>query len=252
VLLHPNGFCGGLFEPVAVRVADRFRCLAVDLRGHGASDAPRDKMGFAFATLAADVVAVLDHLAITSCVLLGESLGGGVGVLVDELAPGRIRALMLCEAIVFDAHPTPSGPIERADLSRRRRTVFPDRPTMVRAYAGRPPLAEMASEALEAYARWGTVDLPVGSVRLACDPEVEATVFEFSADARGAADAWDHLADVHATVSVLGGDSSFLPLELFERQAERAGVPLTVVPGGHFFLQADSERAAAMVRAHLG
>jgi surfactin synthase thioesterase subunit len=38
---------------------------------------------------------------------------------------------------------------------------------------------------------------------------------------------------------------------MFAAQAERAGVDLVTVSGTHFFVQEDSERAAALVREHL-
>jgi surfactin synthase thioesterase subunit len=38
---------------------------------------------------------------------------------------------------------------------------------------------------------------------------------------------------------------------MFDAQAARAGVELITVHGTHFFLQEDTERAAALVREHL-
>ena len=38
LLLHPNGFCAGFFDPLARRLRDTFRPIGVDLRGHGGSD----------------------------------------------------------------------------------------------------------------------------------------------------------------------------------------------------------------------
>ena len=38
VVLHPNGFCAGFFDPLARRIGDQFRVVGVDLRGHGSSD----------------------------------------------------------------------------------------------------------------------------------------------------------------------------------------------------------------------
>src|SRR6185312_17294111 len=39
---HPTGFCGLAWAPVAAFLADRFRCLALDYRGHGMSEAPEE------------------------------------------------------------------------------------------------------------------------------------------------------------------------------------------------------------------
>ena len=37
-LLHPNGFCAGVYAPLAEHLQSLFRVVAVDLRGHGASE----------------------------------------------------------------------------------------------------------------------------------------------------------------------------------------------------------------------
>jgi len=51
----------------------------------------------------------------------------------------------------------------------------------------------------------------------------------------------------------MAGDRSFLPLAMFEQQAAHGGgLPLHVVPGGHFLLQEDTGQAANLLRAHLG
>ena len=62
ILLHPNGFCAGLYDPLARRLVDRCRVVGVDLRGHGASDdlTAVDELGNDLA--ARDVLAVADHL----------------------------------------------------------------------------------------------------------------------------------------------------------------------------------------------
>jgi pimeloyl-ACP methyl ester carboxylesterase len=256
VLLHPNGFCAGLFEPIVQRLGGGVRAVAIDLRGHGGTSAPPsgDGDGYAFDRMAADVVAVIEHLGLGSVLILGQSLGGGVGTLVDRARPGIVRRLLLCEAIAFS--PPAMAPGARRDNpmaagARRRRAVWPDRETMVGSYGSRPPLNELAPEALEAYVRWGTVERPDGTVELACDPEVEATIFERSASPRGAPLAWAHLAHLQADAVVVAGDRSDLPTEWFAAQAERAAAPFVQLGGGHFFLQEDSDRAATLVREHL-
>ena len=191
---------------------------------------------------------------------LGESLGGGVCSLIDQARPGATRAVMLCEAIAFEVPPRPPRPTptgapggnSMAAIARKRRAVWPDRATVLASYASRPPLDVLAPEALAAYVRWGFVDRPDGQVELACPPEAEATIFEMSSDDRGASAAWRHLAARTMPTVVLAGTRSELPFAWFEAQAERAGAPLVAVPGGHFFLQEDTDRAEQLVRTHLG
>jgi pimeloyl-ACP methyl ester carboxylesterase len=220
---------------------------------------PDPTRDYAFARMAADVLAVLDALGVDRCVALGESLGGGVGALVDQARPGVIRALLLCEAIAFDpavigTRPTPDGSASQnsmATIARARRVVWPDRATLRASYASRPPLDAMAPEALAAYVRWGFTDRSDGQVELACPPEAEATIFEVSAGPPGAPAAWRHLDALVARPVVLAGTRSDLPWAWFEAQADRAGGHAVAVEGGHFFLQEDTARAERLVRDHL-
>ncbi|MFG6401185.1 MULTISPECIES: alpha/beta fold hydrolase [unclassified Microbacterium] len=56
-----------------------FRVLAVDQRGHGASEKPHDSGAYAMGTLAADLITVLDTYLLDSVRYLGYSLGARVG-----------------------------------------------------------------------------------------------------------------------------------------------------------------------------
>lgn len=261
LVLHPNGFCAGLFDPLARRLTDRFHPIGVDLRAHGGTDVPPDlSHGYAFARMAEDVLAVLDALGVQRWVALGESLGGGVCSALDERRPGATRRLLLCEAIAFDpaavgaSRPPgtgPGGPNSMVVIARRRRAVWPDRATVVDSYGTRPPLDVLAPEALAAYVRWGFVDRSDGQVELACPPDAEATIFEVSGGEDGALGAWRHLDALSAPATVVAGAHSALPQEWFRAQAERANAPFVEVDGGHFFLQEDTARAEQLVRAHL-
>jgi pimeloyl-ACP methyl ester carboxylesterase len=70
-------------------LADRHRVLALDLRGFGWSDAPRD--GYEKENLADDVLAVLDALGIERVKLVGHDWGGWIGFLLCLKAPERFE-----------------------------------------------------------------------------------------------------------------------------------------------------------------
>lgn len=249
VLLHPNGFCAGLYEPLADRLRQVARPIAIDLRGHGASTAPTGADSYAFEQLAADVVAVLDALGLHGVVGVGGSLGGAVAVLVDRLDPGRWSRLLLAEPVAFPISDESAGTENpMATAARRRRDRFPDRTAVIQAYRDRPPLSQLAPEALDAYVRWGTIEDGDG-VRLACRPEVEATVFEVSTGPDGAAAAWEHLPRLGAPATILAGEQTFLP-DIFAEQATRTGAELVTVSGGHFVLHEDTARGARLIRRY--
>jgi pimeloyl-ACP methyl ester carboxylesterase len=261
LLLHPNGLCAGFFDPLARRLTDTYRVIGVDLRGHGGSDPPSSRAGLVFDAMAGDVVAVLDRLGVARCVALGESLGGGVGAIVDRFRPGLVRHLVLCEAIAFNSSafvqntPASEGGAApgnaMAEMTRARRAVWPDRAVVRERYGGRPPFDVVAPESLDAYLRWGFFDRADGQVELACAPETEAAIYEVTAEPQGAAAAFAHLAHLRGRVSVLHGSTSYLPKPWFQAQADAAGAPLVTIDGGHFFLQEDADRAEALVREAL-
>ena len=67
------------------------RTAAVDLRGHGLSSKPDD--GYDFATITADVLAVLDGLGFDRPLVAGQSWGGNVVIELAATAPDRIRGV---------------------------------------------------------------------------------------------------------------------------------------------------------------
>jgi 2-succinyl-6-hydroxy-2,4-cyclohexadiene-1-carboxylate synthase len=95
VLLH--GFTGSSrsWDQLAAALAEDRQVVAVDLLGHGATDAPRDPRRYAMDRATADLAGLLDRLAIARTALLGYSMGGrlALGFAVD--LPARVSALML-------------------------------------------------------------------------------------------------------------------------------------------------------------
>jgi len=66
-----------------------YRGIAPDLRGYGGTDAPEDADEYDFATIAKDVVALLDHLQIQKAGVVGHDFGANFGWQLCKLAPDR-------------------------------------------------------------------------------------------------------------------------------------------------------------------
>jgi pimeloyl-ACP methyl ester carboxylesterase len=76
----------------------KYRAIALDLRGHGQSEPPRNG-DYSIAAMAEDVAAVVDTLGLDRCVLVGHSMGGGVALSYAGMHPERVAGLLLVDPI---------------------------------------------------------------------------------------------------------------------------------------------------------
>src|SRR5690606_11102651 len=112
-----------------------FRVLAVDQRGHGASEKPHDAEAYRVPVLAADVESVLDTYLVDTAHYLGYSLGGRVGWQVARDFADRIERVVLGGV--------PEGvPLARLDLDQVRAYVEDGTPVTDRTTAAYIALTE--------------------------------------------------------------------------------------------------------------
>jgi pimeloyl-ACP methyl ester carboxylesterase len=71
------------------------RCIALDQRGHGESAKLYDPSDYAREKMAADVLALMDHLELDAADLFGFSMGTRVALQAALSAPGRVTNLIL-------------------------------------------------------------------------------------------------------------------------------------------------------------
>ena len=93
VLAHGFLMDRTMFEPQIEALAPRFRVITWDSRGHG--NTIDDGLPFTYWDLAADCLALLEHLDIERAVLGGMSQGGFVSLRAALLAPERVEGLVL-------------------------------------------------------------------------------------------------------------------------------------------------------------
>jgi pimeloyl-ACP methyl ester carboxylesterase len=72
-----------------------YRVVAPDNRGHGASAKLYDPADYHTGLMAADVVALLDHLGIATADLMGYSMGARIAAFCAVLHPRRVRSVIL-------------------------------------------------------------------------------------------------------------------------------------------------------------
>lgn len=105
VLLHGFTSDNRMWLPVAGALAEDYRVIAPDLRGHGETDAPADPAAYTMETYAEDLRALLDELGIDICVLAGCSFGGMVALQFATTWPERLAGLVLSDTSAAFDHP---------------------------------------------------------------------------------------------------------------------------------------------------
>ncbi|XUM04910.1 alpha/beta fold hydrolase [Streptomyces venezuelae ATCC 10712] len=148
LLLHGlAGHCGE-WDALAPLLRDAgHRVVALDQRGHGASD--RHPEDVSRAAYVADVLALVAELGLVRPLLVGQSLGGHTALLTAAARPALPRGLVLVEAGPGGAEP---GTAERiGDWLRAWPVPFPSREAAV-AYLGdgKPGVGEGWADGLEA------------------------------------------------------------------------------------------------------
>ncbi|MCA1458604.1 alpha/beta fold hydrolase [Bradyrhizobium sp. BRP22] len=74
---------------------DGRRVIALDNRGHGESTKLYDPAQYDIATMASDVIALMDHLAIPRADIMGYSLGSRMAAVLAHNEPQRLRSAIL-------------------------------------------------------------------------------------------------------------------------------------------------------------
>lgn len=93
VLHHPLATNLSMWDELTAALAPTYRVLRLDARGHGQSEAPKGP--YAFETLAADVIALMDAVGFGQARFLGLSMGGMAGQYLGLLHPARFHSLTL-------------------------------------------------------------------------------------------------------------------------------------------------------------
>jgi len=212
VLLH--GFTGHArsWDHVAEPLADRFRVLALDQRGHGDSDRAPDG-DYRIASMARDLAAFADALCPGRFALVGLSMGGRVAILYAGAHPDRVERLVLVDI----------GPeIAPEGLARIRTTVsnVPEELTSEeQAYRLLRAGAPRYSEALLRHrVKHSLKQLPTGKLTWKYDKVLRDQSRERTRDIPNL---WPDLARItRPTLIIRGAESDVLSPEIAKRMLE--------------------------------
>ncbi|MBR3875926.1 MAG: alpha/beta hydrolase [Clostridia bacterium] len=103
VMVHGNMSSSVHFEPLITRIKDKYRCIAVDLRGFG--DSSYNNRFDTLEELADDVNAFTEALGLDSYYLVGWSNGGGVSLKLCAKYPDKVKKFFDIEGAGLKGYP---------------------------------------------------------------------------------------------------------------------------------------------------
>jgi pimeloyl-ACP methyl ester carboxylesterase len=254
VLVHGFLDLGWGWEEVAARLADRYRVIAPDLRGHGDSDWVGAGGYYHFFDYVADLDAVIARLARGRLSVVGHSMGGNVVSYWCGMRPARLHRVVLVEGL---------GPPE-AHVALPERTA-----TWVHAWAQarlRPPRimsgvgeavgrlrandARLTDTRAHRLVEVGTVAVP-GGLTWKHDPlHLTAGPYLYRKDV--AAQFWGK---IRAPVLVVDGAESRLRIPDAEAAARMVcfgdAHRVVIAGAGHAVQRHDPDRLAHLIAAHV-
>lgn len=225
VLLHGYSASIQWWEAVAPALAQGTRVIAIDLVGHGGSEAPRDRAAYSADAQAAAVHQALDALGVRHAVVIGHSMGGTVATALAESASDLVDRV-----VVSDTYAAAQGmvampalgnavcwPVLGAALDRFRSIDGVDKSALQTGFAADFPIPELAYRSLKRMTH-----------NALCDAKTAGRINEQRAVA-------DRLAGLGKPVLVLWGDRDVLtPTQANVDRYRAAGLdPVVIAGSGH-------------------
>lgn len=121
LLLHGAGSNAATWWQQLPAFAARHTVLTMDQRSFGRSVAPLDE--FTHPHLLRDAVAVLDHFGVQRAVVVGQSLGGMVGLRLALAHPSRVAAFVSCDSPLGIDHPAITAALEQRARTASSKTL---------------------------------------------------------------------------------------------------------------------------------
>ncbi|NIS72092.1 MAG: alpha/beta fold hydrolase [Proteobacteria bacterium] len=212
-IAHATGFCARVYTPLVERLRPHLRVLGMDDRGHGKTRAPADPRKLRnWDIFVEDLERFFEHLG-GPLIAMGHSRGGVASLLLAIRRPDLVRALILLDPTIlpfswmwlwFLAKET--GLARRVPIvaqAARRKSLWPDRKTMLASYREKAPFRAWKDGFLEGYLVDGTEGTGDGMVRLSCKPAWESRCFAVCPH-----DVWRHIPRLQQPTLVLYGAES--------------------------------------------
>jgi len=229
VLIHGWPLSGRAWEHQVPALVDAgYRVIVYDRRGFGWSSQPWT--GYDYATFAADLNALLEHLDVRQATLVGFSMGGGEVVrYIGTYGTGRVSRAVLAAAVppyLYKSADNPDGGLDDATIAQFEEGVKRDRLAFLggftRMFFGAGDRTDLVSEPERLY-----------NSQIAAFASPKGTLDCIAAFGR--TDFRSDLAKIKVPTLIIHGDAdAIVPFEVSGKRSHAAiaGSRLVLVPGG--------------------
>jgi len=93
IFVPSTAYSGEVWKPSQIPLASSLNLIFHDPRGCGRSAAMQSV--YTIEQMALDIVALMDHLKISSAHLMGHSMGGRIALSLTQNFPGRVKSLIM-------------------------------------------------------------------------------------------------------------------------------------------------------------
>ncbi len=266
VFSHANGFNAFTYRSLLDPLSEKFRIVALDMRGHGLTTLPAERsLVRGWKVYRDDLLRFVARIGNEPKILAGHSLGASASLMAAALRPETASALVLAEPVLpsnkLAALAWYAGLFGLEDKylplvppAKRRRAKFASRGAAAASFRGRGAFRTWPDQMIADYVEGGTVEDGEGGFRLACAPQWEATnfsIYPFNLASLGR--------KVRAPMTVLyGTEHSTAPDDLLHQLVKgHANAKVVRVPGASHFLPMEkpdlvrAEIVSATERAQL-
>ena len=229
------------------------QCLALDLPGHGLSEHRPIGMAYQMVDSARDVVAVLEALQWSECVLLGHSMGSAIALMVAAAFPEKITKIVLIDGLGALSEESAEKGVENLRKSIQQQLSYDPARKVVyaqpeQALEARMRVGDMEREATEVLLSRGLMAVE-GGVTWRSDPRLRITSPQRFAEPQLRA----QLAAVTAPILLLSAEQGLLTRypQLLERLESTDQVQRQHLAGGHHLHLDQPQACAEMINPFL-
>lgn len=257
-ILHGNGLCSRVLQPMAEQLDIDGQFLFTDVPGHGISQQPKVSRPD-WNQMAGDIAQSLQERASKPVIGIAHSLGGVLTSIMASDNPKLFKRIILLDPVLFPQYVLSAQkflrytglgkrqPLITSVLARRR--SWPDQDAMLADLKSKRLYRDWDDQALSAFVQYGSKLNKEQQVELACRPEWEANIFMSWPES-----VWSKFKNIDCPIDILTASHSFPFVDQGCKKAAKVNKNVTLHPikGSHCFAMELASETAKRISVIIG